>query len=67
MNLKTDFKILKLYSSFDVSVPDFLGKNYNYHVNYGVWDKIIGDKTVLENTNIDLNKYDVVFLPMVKR
>lgn len=67
MKYKDGLKILKLYSSLDVNVTNFLDKRYNYHVNYGVWDKIIGDKTFLENTNVDLNKYDVVFLPMVKR
>jgi hypothetical protein len=67
MELENDLKILKLYPSSDVTYPNFLGKKYNYHINYGVWDKIEGDKILLENTNVNLTKYDVVFLPMVKR
>jgi len=67
MELENDLKILKLYPSSDVTYPNFLGKTYNYHINYDVWDKIAGDKVLLENINVNLSKYDVVFLPMVKR
>ena len=49
MELENNLRILKLYPSFDVKYPSFLGKNYNYHVNYGVWDKIAGDKVLLVN------------------
>jgi len=41
--------------------------NHNYDINYGVWDKIIGDYECLESFNADLDEYDVVFLPMFKR
>jgi len=54
-------KILKIYPAKD-------NKNrYNYHVNYGVWDAIKGDKVILEEFDKNLNNYDVVFLPMYKR
>lgn len=59
--MKKNIEILKLYPKID-------SKNrYNYHVNYGVWDNIKGHNTTLEYFNGDLNKYDVVFLPMYKR
>jgi len=54
-------KILKLLPKSDTPT------NYNYHVNYGVWDAIDGDTSSLENTNVNLNNYDVVLLPMFKR
>ena len=55
-------KILKLYPGEDVNRV-----KYNYHVNYGLWDLIEGDSVLLENTNVNLNNYDVVLLPMFKR
>lgn len=40
---------------------------YNYHINYDLWDKIEGDKVILENFNVNPDSYDVIFLPMFKR
>ena len=54
-------KILKLYPHTDNS------KRFNYNVNFGVWDKIKGDRAVVSSFNHDLNDYDVVFLPQIKR
>lgn len=55
-------KILKLYPSEDIKFF-----KHNYHINYGVWDSIDGDSSLLENTNVNLNNYDIVLLPMFKR
>lgn len=54
-------KILKIYPRMDHK------NRYNYHVNYDLWDKIEGDKVILEDFNVDPNSYDVIFLPMFKR
>lgn len=54
-------KILKIYPNIDKPT------RYNYHVNYGVWDAIEGDRDSLENFSSDLSNYDVVFVPMYKR
>ncbi len=67
MELENNLRILKLYPSFDVNYPSFIGKNYNYHVNYDIWDKINGDKAILGDKSINFNNYDIVFLPMYKR
>ena len=39
----------------------------NYEINYGVWDHIEGDEQRIETFGANLDDYDVVFLPMVKR
>lgn len=54
-------KILKVYPLRDHP------KRYNYHINYGVWDKIEGDSVCLETFNADLSQYDTIFLPMHSR
>ena len=54
-------KILKLFPARDHK------KRFNYAVNYGVWDSINGDIDSLERFNSDLDNYDVVFLPQIKR
>jgi hypothetical protein len=54
-------KILKLYPAIDIPA------RFNYQINYGVWDKIPGDRAVLEQFNGSLKNYDAVLLPMYKR
>jgi hypothetical protein len=54
-------KILKIYPEVDTP------KRFNYDINFGVWDKIEGDSCGMENFKSDLNEYDVVFLPQIKR
>ena len=54
-------KILKLYPYTDNN------KRFNYNVNYGVWDNIKGDRANVSRFSSDLNSYDVVFLPQIKR
>lgn len=54
-------KILKVYPK-----RDHPGR-YNYHINYGVWDEIEGDRVTLEEFNGQIENYDVVFLPMYAR
>ena len=54
-------KILKIFAIADNPFK------YNYHINYGVWDKIPGDSEILETFGANLNDYDTVFLPMYSR
>lgn len=53
--------ILKVYPR-----KDHPGR-YNYHINYGVWDEVKGDRVILEEFNGKIENYDVVFLPMYAR
>lgn len=54
-------KILKIYPNRDIPT------RYNYHINYGAWDEIIGDRDSLENFSSNLDNYDMVFIPMYVR
>jgi hypothetical protein len=54
-------KILKIYPE-----KDHPGR-YNYHINYGAWDEVEGDRVSLEGFNKDVTQYDIVFLPMFGR
>jgi hypothetical protein len=54
-------KILKLFPLKDHPF------RYNYHINYGVWDKIEGDSATMQTFDANLDDYDAVFLPMFSR
>ncbi len=54
-------KILKIYPARDIP------SSYNYHINYDIWDKINGDKSILGDQTINFDSYDAIFLPMYKR
>ena len=54
-------RILKIHPEIDN--PD----RFNYNINFGVWDAIEGDKDGIESFSSNLNDYDVIFLPQIKR
>jgi len=54
-------RLLKIYPQKDHPF------RYNYHVNYGAWDKVGGDSATLETFNEDLDEYDMIFLPTHSR
>ena len=54
-------RILKIHPEIDN--PD----RFNYNINFGVWDAIKGDKDGIESFSSNLDEYDVVFLPQIKR
>jgi hypothetical protein len=56
-----ELKILKVLAEIDNP------KRHNYQINYGLWEEIPGDVAILEHFTADINKYDVVLLPMYKR